>query len=329
MLRPLAGDSVDAGLRLALGAADDLLGVLLLETGDPRAALERHRIAIRRMEAAPPAEQAAPAFRRALSVAHQHLGDAIAQLGDRPGTLQSYQRARAIRIALLKEFPDNTDYQKLVGGIDFWIGGVLAEMGRYQEALAKYRGNLAGDSAQVARDPRNAASRAGMAFSLGRVGDMLLKLGKPAEALATYQQSRAIRAAELRADSTNLFKRFQVIESQANVCRATTATAPTRAGRECERAAELMNATTLEPSNAGYRGYLAGAYSDLAEVYDSLERRGAAEDRRRRRLAALELYRRSSAIWSDLDARRLVNPTDTGRVTAAKLAVARAEAALR
>jgi hypothetical protein len=53
------------------------------------------------------------------------------------------------------------------------------------------------------------------------------------------------------------------------------------------------------------------------------------EDRRRRRLAALELYRRSSAIWSDLDARGLINPADTGRVTAAKQAVARVEAALK
>ena len=125
-----------------------------------------------------------PAFRRALSVAHQHLGDAIAQLGDRAGTLESYQRARAIRAALVAEFPDNNDYQKLLGSVDFWIGGVLAEMGRYQEALMKYRAGLAGDSAQAIRDPRNAATRAGMAFSLARVGDMLLKLGKPGEALA-------------------------------------------------------------------------------------------------------------------------------------------------
>jgi eukaryotic-like serine/threonine-protein kinase len=329
VLRPLAGDSVDAGLRLALGAADDLLGVLLLETGDPRAAAERHRIAIRRMEAAPPAEQAAPAFRRALSVSHQHLGDAIAQLGDLAGTLQSYQRARAIRVALVAEFPDNTDYQRLLGTVDFWIGGVLAEMGRYEEALVKYRTGLASDSAQAIRDPRNAATRAGMAFSLARVGDMLLKLGKPREALATYLESRTIRVGELRKDSTNLFKRFQVIEAQASVCRATAATAAARADQECQRTAELMDATTLEPSNAGYRGYLAGAYSDLAAVYDSLGRRATPEDRRPRRQTALELYRRSSAIWSDLDARGLINPADTGRVTAAKQAVARVEAALK
>jgi non-specific serine/threonine protein kinase/serine/threonine-protein kinase len=326
VLRPLADDSVDAHLRLALAAADDLLGVLLLETGDARGAAERHRIAIRRLEAAPPAEQAVPAFRRALSVAHQHLGDDLIQLDDREATLESYRRSRAIRVALVAEFPDNGDYKGLVGTIDFWTGTVLAELGRYEEALAKYRLGLAGDSAQFVRDPKNALARAALGFTLSRVAEMLLRLGKPGEALAAFQQSRTIRAAELRQDSTNLFKRFQLIEAQAGVCRATVPTAPARADQECERAAELMRGTTLEPSNAGYRGFLAGQLTDLAEAYDSLGRRGGAEERRRRHLAALDLYRRSSAIWSDLDARGLVNPTDTGRVTAARQAVARAEA---
>jgi tetratricopeptide (TPR) repeat protein len=260
-------------------------------------------------------------------VAHQHLGDDMIQLDDREATLESYGKARAIRVALVAEFPDNSDYQKLVATIDYWTGTVLAELGRYQEALAKYRVGLAGDSAQVVRDPRNAAVRAGLAFSLSRVADMLLKLGKSGEALAAFQQSRAIRVNEFRQDSTNLFKRFQLIEAQAGVCRASAPTTPAQADQECERAAELMHGTTLEPSNAGYRGFLAGQYSDLAEAYDSLERHGAAEEQHRRHLAALDLYRRSSAIWSDLDARGLVNPTDTGRVTAARRAVARAERA--
>jgi hypothetical protein len=90
-----------------------------------------------------------------------------------------------------------------------------------------------------------------------------------------------------------------------------------------------MRETALEPSNAGYRGYLAGAYSDLALVYDSLAEHGDRSERGRRARAALDLYRQSSGIWSDLDTRRLVNPTDTGRVSAARQAVARAEAAVR
>jgi tetratricopeptide (TPR) repeat protein len=311
------------------GTVDDLIGVLLLETGDSRAAAERHRTAIARLERAPPAEQANPALRRALSVAHQHLGDALAQIDGPPAALEPFQQARAIRAELVRQFPNNNDYQHLLSASDYWIGGVLSDMGRYQEALPRYQSGLSLDRAAVARDPRNAANRAGLAFSLARVADMLLKLGRPREALADYEESLAIRSRELRADSTNLFKRFQLVEAQAGICRATAALASERVDSECGSAAELMRGTSLDPNNAGYRGYLAGQYSDLAAVYDSLGARGPADERRRYRLAALDLYRQSDAIWSDLDAKGLVNPTDTGRVTAAKRAAGRAEAALR
>jgi tetratricopeptide (TPR) repeat protein len=329
VLAPLTAGPLDAELRLVAGMVDDLLGVLLLETGDARASAERHRTAIARLERAPPAEQANPALRRALSVAHQHLGDALAQIGGPPAALESFQQARAIRAELVSQFPNNTDYRHLISASDYWIGGFLADMGRYKEALGRYQSGLSMDRAEIARDPRNAANRSGLGFSLARTADMLLKLGRAREALADYKESLTIRSKELGADSTNLFKRFQLVESQAGVCRATAALSPAGADHECGRAADLMRGTSLDPNNAGYRGYLAGQYSDLAEVYDSLGARGAPGERRRHRLAALELYRRSDAIWSDLNARGLVNPTDTGRVTAAKRAVTRAEAALR
>jgi hypothetical protein len=53
---------------------------------------------------------------------------------------------------------------------------------------------------------------------------------------------------------------------------------------------------------------MAGAYSDVGEVYDSLgaERAVSAAERRPYRLAALQTYQRSSEIWSDLAARGLV-----------------------
>jgi hypothetical protein len=91
-----------------------------------------------------------------------------------------------------------------------------------------------------------------------------------------------------------------------------------------------MNGTVLEPSNAGYRGYLAGQYMDMGQAYDSLAIRGSVSKPAARRftVAALEMYRHSAEIWSDLHDRGLVNPTDTARVTAAVLAVARVEAAM-
>jgi len=323
ILAPMAAGPMDRELRLELGAADDLVGVLLLETGDPQGSVERHRTAIKRLEAAPSADQTNPALRRALSVAYQHLGNALAQIDGSAAALESLQRSRALRAGLVAEFRDNADYQHLLGSADYWIGMVLADIGRYQEALDRFRAMVGPDSVLAARDPRNAANQSSLAFDLLRVGDMQLRLGRPADALATYRRSLAMSATILAADSTNLGKRFQLLESQTDICRATAVLAPTGADQECERAARLMGGIELDPANAGYRGYLAGKYSDLAAVYDTLASQSGRTQRRAR--TALELYRQSSAIWSDLEARKLVNPTDTGRVSAARLAVARAE----
>ena len=136
--------------------------------------------------------------------------------------------------------------------------------------------------------------------------------------------------AEFRVDSTNLYKRFQLMESQNKICGVLGRMAPAQADPACARAARFMNATVLEPSNAGYRGYLAGQYSDMGQAYDSLASRlqASTPGARRFRVAALAMYRRSSEIWTDLRDRRLVNPADTARVSAAALAVSRAEAAL-
>jgi non-specific serine/threonine protein kinase/serine/threonine-protein kinase len=329
LLEPLGRDSVDAGLRLDLRKAGDLLGVLLLETGDAEGAARRHRDDLRRLEAAPEAERRRPDVRRSMSVALHHLADAQVQLGDLNGALDNYRHSRVLRGGLAAEFPDNVDYRGLVGTTDFWIADVLARLGRHGEALAIYRQRLATDSAEARKDPKNAIARSGIAFNLVRVGDMEFGLGRAGHALSRYRQALAMRGEEFRTDSTNLFKRVQLMESEAKVCRALGTTSPREAEPACARAAQFMNATTLDPSNAGYRGFLAGQYSDMGQTYDSLAAHPARQaDVGRYREAALDLYRRSSQIWTDLHDRGLLNPTDTARVGAAALAVSRAEAAL-
>jgi eukaryotic-like serine/threonine-protein kinase len=330
LLAPLERDSLDPGLRLDLRKAGDLLGVLLLETGDAAGAARRHREDLRSLEAAPEAERRQPAVRRSMSIALHHLADAQVQLGDLDGALDSYQRTRALAAGLAEEFPDNMDYQGLVGTADFWIADVLTQLGRHAEALAIFRKRLATDSATARADPKNALARGAIAIDLLRVGDVETRLGRPARALAAYRQALGMAVGEFQADSTNLYKRLQLMESQNKVCGVLGRIAPAEAEPACARAARFMDATVLEPSNAGYRGYLAGQYSEMGQAYDSLASRVqvSSPGGRRFQVAAVGMYRRSSEIWTDLRDRRLVNPTDTARVTAAVLAVARAEAAL-
>jgi hypothetical protein len=81
----------------------------------------------------------------------------------------------------------------------------------------------------------------------------------------------------------------------------------------------------VEPSHAFPRAFLAAAWSDMGEAYEKMAVRPATAepDRRDYRLAAMERHRRSHEIWSDLSARGLVSPVDTGRVSGAARALAR------
>lgn len=120
LLQPLAPRTAfDADAALELGAADDLAGTLLLETGDPRASADLHRHDLDRLMWAPAADRASPDVRRAISVAHHHLAAALVQLGDLPGALEHYRRALSLRTRLAAEFPQNTDYRGLVGAANY------------------------------------------------------------------------------------------------------------------------------------------------------------------------------------------------------------------
>jgi tetratricopeptide (TPR) repeat protein len=337
LLEPIAAKvPLDLELRLELSRVYDLLGVLSVEAGNVQDALELHRADLRRLEAAPDSERQTPRMRRALSVAHQHLGDAQAQAGELAAALESNRRGLALRAALVAEFPENAEYRRILMVSYYWEAEILAEMGRTREALARYRRNYATVSALAAADPKNEQYRSGMAFDLmafdlSRIGDMLVRLGAREQALGDYRRALALREKELKADSANQWKRLSVIESHARICKTLVSLGRSAAPAACAETASLMNATTVEPTNAGTRGYIAGAYSDLGEVYDSLavSRATPAADRRMHRRAARDMYQRSFDIWSDMTARGIVVPADTGRLGAAARAVARSEAALR
>jgi len=332
LLERLAAASLaDPELRYGLSAAYDLLGGLSLDAGKAQAALEFHRKHLRLLESAPDSERQTPRLRRSVSIAHHHLGDVEVQLGDLPAALESHRRALALRRALLAEFPDNADYYRLVGASLYYEAEILAEMGRTREALARYRQLFAEASASAAADPKNAQYRSAMAFDLTRIGDMLVRLGDHEQALGEYRRSLDIRKPELRADPTNLLKRLALIESHARLCKTLASVGRPSARAACAETASLMDKTVIEPTDAGDRGYIAGAYSDLGEVYETLaaSRATPPADRRDYWRAARGLHQRSLSIWSDLTARGAVVPADTGRLGAAERAVARCDAALR
>jgi eukaryotic-like serine/threonine-protein kinase len=303
----------DTDLRLQLSAANNLLGQISLEEGKIAQSIEFHRADLEQFETAPESERRRPAVRQAISVTYGYLADAQSESGDLAGALASHRRSRALRRELSAEFPDNATYAEAASAARYYEATVLGRMGRWEESLALHREGLAEDSTS--------------SFNLCRVGEALAALGLHEEALGYLRRALRRHEQELRADTGSLFTRLAVVEDLGRVCKTVASLGRPDAPAACARTTAFAEGITVEPSHAFPRAFLAAAWSDVGEAYETMAGRpaAAAADRRNYRLAARERHSRSHEIWSDLKARGLVSPVDTGRVSAAARALARAE----
>ena len=314
LLDPLvAAAPRDTDLRLQLSAANNLLGQISLEEGKIAEALQYHGADLKQFEAAPESERRLPAVRHAMSVTYGYLADAQGEAGDLEGALQSHRRSRALRRELSTEFPDNATYASAALSARYYEASVLGRLGRWEESLALHREGLAADTSS--------------SFAMCRVGEALSALGRHGEALGYLQRALAKHEQELRADTADLFSRLAVVEDQARICKALATLGRPDAPNACARTASFARGITVGPDHAFPRAFLAAAWTDLGDAYETLAARAvtAHADRRGYRVTARDRHQRSHEIWSDLKARGLVSPVDTGRVSAAARALARAE----
>jgi eukaryotic-like serine/threonine-protein kinase len=314
LLDPLVSAApTDTDLRLQLSAANNLLGQISLEEGKIAQSIEFHRADLEQFETAPESERRRPTVRHAISVTYGYLADAQAESGDLAGALASHRQSRALRRELSAEFPDNATYAEAASSARYYEAAVLGRMGRWVESLALHREGLAEDSTG--------------SFSLCRVGEALGALGRHQEALGYLRRALRRHEQELRADTASLFSRLAVVEDLGRICKTLASLGRPDALAACARATAFAQAIIVEPSHAFPRAFLAAVWSNMGEAYETMAGRPgtAAADRRNYRLAARERHRRSHEIWSDLKARGVVSPVDTGRVSAAARALARAE----
>ncbi|HEX6104359.1 MAG TPA: serine/threonine-protein kinase [Gemmatimonadales bacterium] len=314
LLDPLVRtDTLDVNLRLQLASAMDLEGQIALEAGDIDGAAQHHRDQLRLLDSAPEPHRRHELVRHALSVAYGRLADAQSESGDLQGALESHRRSYAIRSELAAEYPENAVYAQNRGVARYYLATVLGGLGRWEEALAHYRRNLA-------EDPDGA-------FSNCRVGEALGKLGRPQEALEHLRRALRVHEQELRADTVNLLRKLGVLEDKARICRTLAVLGRSDAPGACAETARFAGLIAVQPEHAFPRAFIANAWTDIGEGYESLGARPgeAPADARSYRALALDMHRRSLAIWNDLEGRGLVSPVDTGRVAAAERAVARTE----
>jgi tetratricopeptide (TPR) repeat protein len=314
LLEPLvAAAPDDTGLRLQLSSALDRLGEISLEAGDIPGSLAYHRLALQRLESAPAADRRRAPVRMQTSVAYGHLADAQSEAADLAGALESQRRSFALRAELAKEFPENETYANEMGTARYYLAATLGKLNRWEEALALHRENLAQNSTG--------------SFIICRIGEALDHLGRHDEALDHFQRALARHYTELRADTAVLTSKLAIVEDQARICKTLASLGRSDAGGACGQATRSAGAITVDSGYAFPRAFVAAAFTNVGEAYEiQAQRRGTAPaERGGYHAAALDVYQRSRAIWDDLALRKLVSPVDTGRVSSAKRAVARAE----
>ena len=317
LLEPLvAAAPHDTDLRLQLSTATDRLGQISLEQGEISRSLEYHRSDLRQLEAAPEGAKQRPAMRHSISVAYGHLADAQSESGDLTGALESHRRSLALREGLAQEFPDNATYADNVATAQYYLATVLGHLGRWNEALTLQR-------EIVARNPKTPF--------VCRIGEALGHLGRHAEALGYYRLALERHHAELRADTANLLRRLAVAEDDGRVCKTLATLGRPDAPTACGQASQSIAKIVVDSNYAFPRALLASVWTDLGQGYETLAGRRApsAPERGDYRTAALAMHRRSLEIWTDLQARGVLSPVDTPRVSAAHRAVLRTEGSSR
>jgi tetratricopeptide (TPR) repeat protein/tRNA A-37 threonylcarbamoyl transferase component Bud32 len=312
----LSGSPESRELRLQLATAIDRQGQIALEAGDIAGALDYHRAELRLLEAGPDSQRSHHLVRHALSVAYGHLADAQVEAADLKGALASHRRSLAIRLELAREHPENQVYADNVSHARYYLASVLGRLGQWEEALALHRQNFAADST---------------GGFICRLGEALVGLGRYEEGLRYFRRALTVHVKELRADTVNLFRKLAVVEDEARICKTLARLGQPDASDNCRRATRFMDAIEVAPDHAFPRAFMAAAWTNIGDAYEIIGTRSAtsAADRRSYRSAAVDMYERSLTIWSDLEARKLVSPVDTGLITAARRAVVSAKALAR
>ncbi len=197
----------------ALGVAlDDLLRASVLAGGaHARALVSLGWIRSGRL----PLRQAAAMAREAITLfdaaadpqgqidARDQLGDVLQLSGDLAGALGAYRECHDITSRLVRDAPDNTDWQRDLAVSHNKVGGVHQAQGQLVAALAEYQAYQRIMQTLVAREPDNTGWQRDLAVSHYCVGGVYEAQGRLAAALAEYQAGQDILQTLVARDPDN------------------------------------------------------------------------------------------------------------------------------
>ena len=137
------------------------------------------------------------------STAFLNEGMILRDRGDQAGALNSFQEAHAIRERLVREDPQNADFQTDVATSLDWIGHTLRRQGNLPGASDAYRKSLDLRQKLAARFPAEARWQRDLATSWMNLGDAFVSGGDLNGALDAYRRSLAIDEQQATANAAD------------------------------------------------------------------------------------------------------------------------------
>jgi non-specific serine/threonine protein kinase/serine/threonine-protein kinase len=235
-------------------------------------------------------------LQKELATAYERVGDVLgypyaANLGDRPGALQSYRKALTIRESLAATDPNDPQLQRDLVGNYFRVAQVLESAGDFKQALDAARKTLPITQRMAAgnSDPTRADQLAGSYYF---IAGLLIQTGDLDGALENHQRGASIRQAALDANPGNMFLRTHLAADYAGIAKLQEQQADLvhAVQTQAKAIAILTDVSKANPDNAMLREYLG----------EAIDRIGLFRGEQGNAAAALEAYRESHRIFQDL-----------------------------
>jgi len=237
-----------------------------------------------------------PSLQKELAAAYERVGDVLgypyaANLGDKPGALQNYRKAMAIRESLVAATSNDTLLERDLAGTYIRLAQVLESEGDFDQALA----NLARAQPITERltagnsDPVLADQYAGSYYFTAGIQ---VRTGNLAAAEQNYQRSAAIRDGALQANPASFPLRAHLAADYGGLAKCLELKGDLLHAIETQSKATtiLDEVSKANPANATLSEYLGESLNRLATYrneHDEL-------------LPALETYRKAHAIFGTL-----------------------------
>ena len=211
-----------------------------------------------------------PSLQKELAAAYERVGDVLgypygANLGDKPGALQNYRKALAIRESLAVTAPNDSELQWDLAGTYIRLGQVSEFQGNFADALANLAKaqRISQRLAAGKSDPVLADQYAGSYYFTAGIQ---VQTGNLAAAEENYQRSATIRNAALEANPANLYLRTHLAADYAGLaqCLELRGDGSHAIEMQSKAAAILEEVVQSNPANAALKEYLGEGVNRLA-----------------------------------------------------------------